>query len=66
MNISELIIFLAIGVLQGQLTGTFMKVRVMKVRVMKGRVMKGRGFSLLGDLVISTIGAVLGGFVLRF
>jgi uncharacterized membrane protein YeaQ/YmgE (transglycosylase-associated protein family) len=43
------------------LTGTFMKVRVMKVRVMKGR-----GFGLLGDCVISTIGAVLGGFVLRF
>ena len=61
MNISELIIFLDIGGLQSQLTGIFMKVRVMKVRVMKVR-----GFGLLGDLVISAIGAVLGGFVLRF
>ena len=56
MNISELIIFLDIGALQSQLTGIFMKVRVMKVR----------GFGLLGDLVISALGAVLGGFVLRF
>jgi uncharacterized membrane protein YeaQ/YmgE (transglycosylase-associated protein family) len=33
---------------------------------MKVRVMKVRGFGLFGDLVISAIGAVFGGFVLRF
>jgi uncharacterized membrane protein YeaQ/YmgE (transglycosylase-associated protein family) len=51
MDISELVIFLAIGALAGWLAGT---------------LMKGRGFGLLGNIVIGVIGAVLGGFVFSF
>lgn len=48
MNLTELIIFLAIGAIAGWLAGT---------------LMKGRGFGLLGNMVVGVIGAVLGGFV---
>jgi len=51
MDISELVIFLAIGALAGWLAGT---------------LMKGRSFGLLGNIVIGVIGAVLGGFVFSF
>jgi uncharacterized membrane protein YeaQ/YmgE (transglycosylase-associated protein family) len=48
MDITGLLIFLAIGALAGWLAGTFMN---------------GRGFGLLGNIVVGIIGAVLGGFV---
>jgi uncharacterized membrane protein YeaQ/YmgE (transglycosylase-associated protein family) len=48
MDITGLLIFLAIGALAGWLAGIFMK---------------GRGFGLLGNIVVGIIGAVLGGFV---
>lgn len=48
MDITGLIIFLAIGAIAGWLAGTFMK---------------GGGFGLLGNIVVGVIGAVLGGFV---
>jgi len=48
MDITGLIIFLAIGALAGWLAGT---------------LMKGGGFGLLVNIVIGVIGAVLGGFV---
>lgn len=48
MDITGLIIFLAIGAVAGWLAGT---------------QMKGEGFGLLGNIVIGVVGAVLGGFV---
>jgi uncharacterized membrane protein YeaQ/YmgE (transglycosylase-associated protein family) len=51
MDITELVIFLAIGACAGWLAGT---------------LMKGRGFGLLGNIVIGVIGALLGGFVFNF
>ena len=48
MDVTELIIFLAIGAVAGWLAGT---------------LMKGGGFGLLGNIVIGIIGAVVGGFV---
>ena len=51
MDITGLIIFLAIGALAGWLAGI---------------LMKGRGFGLLGNIVIGIIGAVFGGYVFRF
>ncbi len=48
MDITGLIIFLAIGAVAGWLAGT---------------LMKGGGFGLLSNIVIGVIGAVLGGFV---
>ncbi len=48
MDITELIIFLAIGAVAGWLAGT---------------LMKGGGFGLLGNIVVGVIGAVVGGFV---
>ncbi|MBQ0754261.1 MAG: GlsB/YeaQ/YmgE family stress response membrane protein [Gammaproteobacteria bacterium] len=51
MDITGLIIFLAIGAVSGWLAGT---------------LMKGGGFGLLGNIVVGIIGAVVGGFVFGF
>lgn len=48
MDITGLLIFLAIGAVAGWLAGT---------------LMKGGGFGLLGNIVVGVIGAVLGGYV---
>ncbi len=48
MDVTELVIFLAIGAVAGWLAGI---------------LMKGGGFGLLGNIVIGIIGAVVGGFV---
>jgi uncharacterized membrane protein YeaQ/YmgE (transglycosylase-associated protein family) len=48
MDITGIIIFLAIGALAGWLAGV---------------LMKGRGFGILGNIVVGVIGAVLGGFL---
>ena len=48
MDVTGLIIFLAIGAVAGWLAGT---------------LMKGGGFGLIGNIVVGVIGAVLGGFV---
>jgi len=48
MDITSLIIFLAIGALAGWLAGT---------------IMKGKGFGVLGNIVVGIIGALLGGFL---
>ena len=48
MDLTGLIIFLAIGAVAGWLAGTFMK---------------GAGFGLVGNIVVGVVGAVIGGFV---
>ncbi|WP_369983897.1 GlsB/YeaQ/YmgE family stress response membrane protein [Thalassolituus sp.] len=48
MDITNLIIFLAIGALAGWLAGL---------------ITKGGGYGLLGDIVIGVLGAVVGGYV---
>lgn len=48
MNITSLLIFLAVGALAGWLAGN---------------IMKGRGFGLIGNIIVGIVGAVLGGFV---
>ena len=48
MDITALLIFLAIGAVAGWLAGT---------------LMKGRGFGLPGNIVVGICGAVLGGYV---
>ena len=48
MNLTSLIIFLAIGAVAGWLAGY---------------LMKGGGFGLLGNIIVGIIGAVVGGFV---
>jgi len=48
MDITSLLIFLAIGALAGWLAGNFMK---------------GGGFGLVGNIVIGVIGSILGGYV---
>ena len=48
MDITSLIIFLAIGALVGWLAGN---------------IMKERGFGVIGNIIVGIIGAVLGGFV---
>jgi uncharacterized membrane protein YeaQ/YmgE (transglycosylase-associated protein family) len=48
MDLTSLLIFLAIGAVAGWLAGV---------------LMKGGGFGLLGDIVIGIIGAVIGGFL---
>ena len=48
MDITALLIFLAIGAVAGWLAGT---------------LMKGRGFGLLGNVAIGIIGAVIGGYI---
>jgi uncharacterized membrane protein YeaQ/YmgE (transglycosylase-associated protein family) len=48
MDITGLLIFLAIGALAGWLAGT---------------IMKGGGFGLLGNIVVGIVGGILGGFL---
>jgi uncharacterized membrane protein YeaQ/YmgE (transglycosylase-associated protein family) len=48
MDITSLIIFLAIGALAGWLAGN---------------IMKGGGFGVIGNILVGIVGAVLGGFV---
>ena len=48
MDITNLIIFLAIGAVAGWLAGL---------------LMKGGGFGIIGNIIIGIIGAVIGGFV---
>jgi uncharacterized membrane protein YeaQ/YmgE (transglycosylase-associated protein family) len=51
MDITGVIIFLVVGAVAGWLAGT---------------LMKGKGFSLLVNIVVGVIGAVLGGGVFGF
>lgn len=48
MDITSLVIFLAIGAIAGWLAGV---------------VMKGGGFGLVGDIVVGIVGAVVGGWL---
>jgi uncharacterized membrane protein YeaQ/YmgE (transglycosylase-associated protein family) len=48
MDITSLLIFLAIGAVAGWLAGV---------------LMSGGGFGLLGDIVVGIIGALIGGFL---
>jgi uncharacterized membrane protein YeaQ/YmgE (transglycosylase-associated protein family) len=48
MDVTGLLIFLAIGAVAGWLAGT---------------LMKGGGFGLIGNIIVGIIGAVVGGFV---
>ncbi|MDH3376248.1 MAG: GlsB/YeaQ/YmgE family stress response membrane protein [Gammaproteobacteria bacterium] len=48
MNLTDLVIFLAIGAVAGWLAGALMK--------------RG-GFGLLGNIIVGIVGAVVGGFV---
>jgi uncharacterized membrane protein YeaQ/YmgE (transglycosylase-associated protein family) len=48
MDITSLLIFLAIGAVAGWLAGL---------------LMRGGGFSLLGNIVVGIIGAMIGGFL---
>lgn len=48
MDLTGLIIYLAIGALAGWLAGKFMK---------------GAGFGLLGNIVVGILGAIVGGFL---
>jgi uncharacterized membrane protein YeaQ/YmgE (transglycosylase-associated protein family) len=48
MDLTSLLIFLAIGAVAGWLAGV---------------LMKGGGFGLLGDIVVGIIGAFIGGFL---
>lgn len=51
MNITSLVVFLAIGALAGWLAGN---------------IMEGRGFGVIGNIIVGIVGAVLGGFVFSF
>jgi len=51
MDITSLLVFLAIGAVAGWLAGV---------------LMKGGGFGLLGNIVVGIIGAVVGGVVFGF
>lgn len=51
MDVTSLLIFLAIGALAGWLAGN---------------IMKGRGFGLIGNIIVGIVGAVLGGVVFSF
>ncbi|MFW5443786.1 MAG: GlsB/YeaQ/YmgE family stress response membrane protein [Methylococcaceae bacterium] len=48
MDITVLLIFLAIGAIAGWLAGT---------------LMKGGGFGLLGNIIVGILGAIVGGYV---
>jgi len=48
MDITSLIIFLAIGAVAGWLAGS---------------IMKGGGFGLVGDIIVGIVGAVIGGWL---
>jgi len=51
MDITSLIIFLAIGALAGWLAGN---------------ITKGSGFGVIGNIIVGIFGAMLGGFIFRF
>ena len=51
MDITGLLIFLAIGAVAGWLGST---------------IMKGGGFGLLGNIVVGIVGAFIGGFLFNF
>jgi uncharacterized membrane protein YeaQ/YmgE (transglycosylase-associated protein family) len=51
MDITSLLIFLAIGAVAGWLGST---------------IMKGGGFGLLGNIVVGVVGAFIGGFLFNF
>lgn len=51
MDITGLLIFLAIGAVAGWLGST---------------IMKGGGFGLLGNIVVGVVGAFIGGFLFNF
>ena len=51
MNITSLIIFLAVGAIAGWLAGL---------------IIQGRGLGLIGDIIVGVIGAVLGGYIFGF
>lgn len=51
MDITTLLIFLAVGAIAGWLAGT---------------LMKGGGFGLIVNIIVGTIGAIIGGFVFSF
>jgi uncharacterized membrane protein YeaQ/YmgE (transglycosylase-associated protein family) len=48
MDVTSLVIFLAIGAVAGWLAGV---------------IMKGGGFGLLGNIIVGIVGAVVGGFL---
>ena len=48
MDLTSLIVFLAIGAIAGWLAGN---------------IMKGRGFGAVGNIVVGIVGAFLGGFL---
>ncbi len=48
MNISSLMIFLAIGAVAGWLAG---------------KIIRGGGFGLLGDIFVGVVGSVIGGYL---
>jgi uncharacterized membrane protein YeaQ/YmgE (transglycosylase-associated protein family) len=48
MDVTSLVIFLAIGAIAGWLAGV---------------LMKGGGFGLIGNIIVGIIGAVIGGFI---
>lgn len=48
MNLTSLLIFLAIGAISGWLAG---------------RIMRGGGFGLVGDMVVGILGSVVGGYL---
>ncbi len=48
MTITNLLLFLVIGLVAGWLAG---------------QIMKGRGFGLVGNLVVGVIGAIVGGYI---
>jgi uncharacterized membrane protein YeaQ/YmgE (transglycosylase-associated protein family) len=50
MDITSLIIWLAIGALAGWIAG---------------KVMKGKGFGIIGNIVVGIVGALVGGFLFR-
>ncbi len=51
MNVTGLLIFLAIGAVSGWLAGL---------------IMRGGGLGLLGDIVVGIVGAVIGGHLFAF
>lgn len=51
MNVTGLIIFLAIGAIAGWITGM---------------ILKGRSYGLVGNIVIGVIGAIIGGYLFEW
>lgn len=50
MDVSSLVIFLAIGAVAGWLAG---------------QIIKGGGFGLVGNIIVGVVGAIVGGFLFR-